>query len=499
MRRDVVGETLIGSGFFTAPPCDRTGGQPSEGGGLPALTDDRRVHTVPMFPMQQSSGDRSSSTGMKGLLDRLAGRGGAQVLVNASWLYLDHAVRAVLSLATFSAVARHLGPEEFGVLSYAVALTALFLPFANLGLDFVVVQELVRRPADRERILATAAALLGLATLVGIGVALACVGLLDAANPARSLAWITVFLLLGQPFLVIDWLFQSRIASRQAVLARLGSSIVANGFRLGLVMEGAALGWFAAAFVLEAMATGVGLLLAHRASGGPRIRPWREGDRTEAKFLLREAWPLMAGGVAMAMYLRLDQLLLQSVAGTVELGNYAAAARLGEATQLVTYALILSYFPRFVAAHAAGGDDFVAARRLFLQRITWVAIAVAVGVSVLAPWISHGLLGARFTDGAVVLALMAWANVFAAQIGVRGKWFLLEGWQLYSMALFGVGACAHLVGVYLLAPRYGAIGAAASFCFAQMVMALAAPLMFSKIRLAAREAWLSLIPRRLWP
>lgn len=460
----------------------------------PALTPLGLPRTVEFSAMQLSTGDRSASDGIRGRFSRWMGDTGGRVMANAGWLYLDHGVRAVLSLTAFSAVARHLGPDGYGLLSFSAAIPALFLPFASLGLDFVVVQELVRRPAERDRILATALSLLGIATLASIGLAMVGIGLLDGSHPARPLAVVTVFVLLGQPFMVMDWLFQSRIASRPAVLSRMGSSIIANGFRLWLVAEGATVGWFALAFVVEALATGGGLVFAHRASGGARIRPWRDGDRGEAVLLLRSAWPLMAGGIAMALYLRLDQLLLQTVAGTTLLGNYAAAARLGEATQLATYVLILSYFPRFVAAHATGGDCFVAARRMFLRRITWVAIAVALAVSVLAPWITRLLLGSRFTDAGVVLALMAWANVFAAQIGVRGKWFLLEGWQLYSTALFAAGAAVHLLGVYLLAPRYGAIGAAASFCFAQMVMALVAPLAFPKIRLAAREAWSSLLP-----
>jgi hypothetical protein len=93
---------------------------------------------------------------------------------------------------------------------------------------------------------------------------------------------------------------------------------------------------------------------------------------------------------------------------------------------------------------------------------------------------------------------MAWANVFAAQIGVRGKWFLLEGWQVHSLWLFAWGAVSHLAGVWLLAPRYGALGAAASFCAAQAMMALVAPLVTAKTRLAAVMAWRSFSPARIW-
>lgn len=421
-----------------------------------------------------------------------------RVVVNAGWLYLDQGLRAIFMLVTFSAVTRYLGPGGFGVLSYAVAFPALFLPWATLGLDYVVVQELVRRPADRQKILGTAALLLLGSTVASLGGAVAGMSLLAADHPARPLIWITIFSLLGQPWQVMDFYFQSRVAARYTVITRLAASIVGNGMRLWLVAEGAALSWFAGVFVFETVLAAVGLLVAYHASRGEPIRPWKDKDRAEAKRLMGAAWPLMAGGVAMAFYLRFDQLLLERLAGPAVLGVYAAAVRLGDAAQFVTYALIMSYFPRFVAAHAEGGPAFEAACERFFLRITWLAIAVAVGVTVLAPWITAGLLGARFAGSAEVLVWLVWANVFAAQIGVRGKWFLVEGWQMYSLAFFGVGAVCHLAGVWWLAPRHGAVGAAISFCVAQAVMAVLAPLMFAKTRLAAKAAARSFWPAKLW-
>lgn len=432
--------------------------------------------------------------GMRRLRQLFHDNGRASVAANAGWLYLDQGLRAVIALLAFSAVTRYLGPEQYGLLAYAAVFPALFLPLATVGLDYVVVQELVRRPDQQNRIMATASLLLGAAALLSLLLALGCIRLLPTSHPAQPLVWITVLCLLGQPFQLIDFYFQSRVAARSAVLARLGASIVVNAFRLWLVWRGAPLFWFAWTFVLEALVTGFGLVTAYVVSGGRRIRPWADWDRGEAISLCRASWPLLLGGVAMAGYLRLDQLLLDRLAGSGALGRYAAAVRLGDATQFVTLAFINSYFPRFVAAHGAGPEVFAAAREQFFRRITWLAVTVAVGVTLAAPWITGGLLGPRFEGTAGLLVAFAWANVFAAQIGVRGKWFLVEGWQLHSLGYFVAGAVMHLAGVWLLAPHFGPQGAAISFCAAQAMMALVAPLVTAKTRLAARLAWRSFLP-----
>ena len=52
-------------------------------------------------------------------------------------------------------VARYLGPEKFGLLNYAIAFVSLFNVFATLGLNNIVVRELVRKPSEKGEILGT--------------------------------------------------------------------------------------------------------------------------------------------------------------------------------------------------------------------------------------------------------------------------------------------------------------------------------------------------------
>jgi O-antigen/teichoic acid export membrane protein len=394
--------------------------------------------------------------------------------------------------------ARHLGTEGFGALSYALAFPALFLPFASLGLDFVVVQELVRRPMDTARILGTSAIMMWGATLLSMLAAVLAWQFLADDEVSRNLIWLTVPSLFAQPWMVIDWLFQSRQASRHVVISRLVASLLGNSARIGLVLSGGGLEWFAGLVSIEAILLIVGLVIAHRRSGGALIRPWRDRSLEEAKTLLRQAWPLMFGGIFMALYLRMDQLLLVRLGGVQTLGVYAAASRLGDMAQYVTYAVILSYFPRLVSLHREGHEVFTVALRRFFSLITWLAIGVAVGVSLLAPLIVKFILGDQFNGSATVLIWLVWANVFAAQIGVRGKWLLLENRQIEAQLFFLVGAAMHLAGVYVWAADYGAHGAAISFFIAQAAMALIAPLAFRQTRSVAYAAWRSFNPRHVF-
>ena len=64
-------------------------------------------------------------------------------LKNTSWLLFDRLVRIFGGLFIGIWIARYLGPSDFGVLNYALAYVAFFQVFVNLGLNQIVVRELV--------------------------------------------------------------------------------------------------------------------------------------------------------------------------------------------------------------------------------------------------------------------------------------------------------------------------------------------------------------------
>ena len=63
---------------------------------------------------------------------------------NTSWLFAEKVFRMVVGLLVGIWVARYLGPEQFGILRYSQSFVALFTSIATLGLNAIVVRELVK-------------------------------------------------------------------------------------------------------------------------------------------------------------------------------------------------------------------------------------------------------------------------------------------------------------------------------------------------------------------
>ncbi|MBT4259593.1 MAG: oligosaccharide flippase family protein, partial [Nitrospina sp.] len=92
---------------------------------------------------------------MKLMPNLFARPGFRKYFANTSWLLGERVLRMVVSLFVGIYVARYLGPERFGLLSYTLSFVWLFSSLASFGLDDILVRELVKRPKQRKNLLGT--------------------------------------------------------------------------------------------------------------------------------------------------------------------------------------------------------------------------------------------------------------------------------------------------------------------------------------------------------
>lgn len=416
------------------------------------------------------------------------GRAGAG---NTIWILVERMVRLLVGVVVGALVTRHLGPAGFGQMASALSFVALFQAVAGLQLDNLVVRDLARNPERAHRILGTTF-LVRLA--VGTGCWLAAIAAAAAIYPDdRTLVAavaISGVLLAVQSTDAMDLWFQSRVQSRHAVAARLAASGLSQAIRVALVFAGAPLLAFVAIVAFEAIAGAAGLWLAYRAHRQPG-RWWF--SRGYARRLLRECWPYLLAGMAVAVYMRVDLLLIRGIAGEHEAGLYAAAVAVSQLWLMLPSALAASLAPRLSQLRhgdaAAFTLELTRAFRLFMV----FGLCASLATSVAAPWLVGLLYGSRFEGTAPLLAIHAWTVLFISMGVAQGLWIVNEGAGRAGLAKTLTGMVVSLGGNLLLVPRFGATGAAAVAVAAQCASAVLANLVFApgllRLQLSACRFW----------
>ena len=399
---------------------------------------------------------------------------------NTSWLLGERVLRMAVSLFVGIYVARYLGPERFGLLSYTLSFVWLFSSLASFGLDDILVRELVKCPEQRNNLLGTVFWLKVCGTVV-MGTAIALVLQLKAEE--QQTYWMIALITFGYLFQtanVVDFYFQSQVQSKFVVRAQAFQLLITSLFKIYLVWNQAELIWFAFALMLDQAVVAVLFLIMYRW----KIEwfPFFSFTWTQAKKLMRDAWPLIFAGMVISVYMKIDQVMLKEMLNTKAVGVYAAAVKLCEAWYCVPIAVIASLFPAVIEARKKSEPLYEERVQKLYDLMVWGSVAVALPTTLFADWIILILYGADFQEAAVVLRIYIWAGVFVSLGVASSKWLVAENLQRYSFYITALGAVLNISCNLWLIPIYGIRGAVYATLISYFIVAYASLGFFKKTR-----------------
>jgi len=384
-----------------------------------------------------------------------------KALINTAWLLGDKLLRMGAGLFVGVWMARYLGPEEFGLLNYAMAIVALFGAVAGLGLGGIVVRDLVQKPDGTYVTLGTAFLLQFVGGGVAFSLAVAAVSILRPVDDlARMMVAILGFALVLKSSEAVKYWFESQVTSKYAVWAENGVFLVLTAVRIVLILSKAPLIAFVWAAFAETALIWVALLLTYEKKVGGLTR-W-SANFSRARSLIMESWPLILGAIASMVNMRMDQVMLGSMVNNLVVGNYSAAMRLAEVWLIVPGIIASSIYPSIIAAKEAGEDLYRRRVRKITKLMALWVVPTALAVSMLSELIVSLVYGVQYADAGSYLAISIWTGVPYLVFFALNQVLYIE--RLLKVA-FGISIFTVASNVLLnlaLIPLFGGIGAAVS-------------------------------------
>jgi len=396
-----------------------------------------------------------------------------KVVHNTGWQIADKVLRMIFSLLVGLWVARYLGPVNFGLLNFAIAFALLFTPIADIGLQAIVMREIVRRPEDHSRLLASAIVLRLIGALAANLVAWGCVLALRPGD-MRSLVMVAAISLsfMPQALDVIEFDYQARMHPVPVVIVRIVSLLLFVAVRIWMVTAEAPVVWFAAAVTGEAAVSA--LLFWRLSRAGARTLRMSAVDPGEMRGLLRSAWPLAVSSLSVLLYMRIDQVMLGQILGNGAVGIFSAAVRISESWYFVPMSVAAAVAPALTAAHQRSDEEYRRKLLAVTRAMVWLGVAAGAVLAFNADRVISLLYGPGYSEASTVLAVHAWAGVFAGLGLASGPWFINAGLTRLRMLNTLIGGAANVALNLYVIPRFGAVGAAmstlVSYCLAGFVL-----------------------------
>lgn len=200
-----------------------------------------------------------------------------------------------------------------------------------------------------------------------------------------------------------------------------------------------------------------------------------------AKSLLADSWPLLLSGVAVMIYMKIDQIMLGQMIGDEAVGVYSAAVRISEVWYFVPVAIVSSVFPAILETKKRCEEHYFQRLQLLYNFLVWLSVSFGFVMTVLSSSVVQFLFGNEYGEASTVLSVHIWAGVFVSMGIARGKWLLAENLQYMGYWYVSFGMVVNVLGNYIIIPQNGVEGAAVVTLVSQFIVSIGAPLLFKKL------------------
>jgi O-antigen/teichoic acid export membrane protein len=315
------------------------------------------------------------------------------------------------------AVARHLGAEDFGVLSFYTAVVMTASSLVGLGALEVLTRAVAAQPESGVSALRVILRLRSLGAAMAVFVFIG--GGLIFLRPDLVLILAAVPVLLI-PDAVEAYFFGEKRFHQTAPL-RVVAAILGLAARLGLASTQAGLLAFAVVSVLELGVIAAGLLLMsptrHQAS--PRI------TRPDLAIYGKQGFPLALTALVLAFSMRVDQFSLAWLRPGEELGNYYVVLRFFEFIVMIFPSITAVLLPRLTLLHETDQEKFKTEMvKIYRQCYVW-GIIISVILSFLSPWLVSLIFGHKYDGATSIFRIYAFCLVFALVGSIRAMHLII--------------------------------------------------------------------------
>lgn len=379
-----------------------------------------------------------------------------QVATNASWIIVCKLCKAILALISTMIVSRYLGVEKYGILNYAASIVAFVTPIMKLGINEILVHELISAPDKEGQTLGTTVALnLCSGALCAVAVWAFSYIANDSEKETIIVCCCYSLQLFFQAIEMVFYWFQAKLKAKYTSIAILSAYIVVVLIQIILVLLKSNIYLFAISNTMEYLFIAVILLTLYRKEKSQRF----SFSLSTARRLITKSKYYIISGLMVTVFSQTDKIMLKLMCDGTAVGNYSAAVTCASMTSFVFVAIIDSFRPIIFSKQHDKGSFEVGLKSLY-SIIIWFSLLQCIAITIFAPIIIRLLYGSDFLNAIVLLKIIVWFTTFSYLGTIRNIWILAYGLQRYLGWINMFGALMNIMLNLLLIPAYGPSGAA---------------------------------------
>ena len=399
---------------------------------------------------------------------------------NASWMILGRIIQMILAFFVSIITARFLGPSNYGIINYASAYVAFFTSLCTLGLDSIIVKDLIENPKEQGTALGTSIFMRGISSSIAIILVVIIVAIVDYGE--RETIIVTALCavsLIFQSIDIISFWFQSKYESKINTIATLVAYFISSLYKILLLILKKNVRWFAFASSIDFMCCAVMLLLSYKKHNGPKLHV----SIPKGKALLSQSYHYILSGMMVAIYGQTDKIMLKQMLDETSVGYYSLAFSVNSMWVFVLTAIISSLSPTIIRLYNAGEkEEFKKKNRQLYALVIYISFIVAIFFVLFGTPAVTLVYGKEYSPAGTTLKIIAWYTIFSYLGVARNPWVVCTNNQKYLKYMYLSAAIINVILNACLIPYFGTSGAAFASLITQVCTSLILPAIIKDMR-----------------
>jgi len=390
-----------------------------------------------------------------------------RIAKNMMVLFLARIVSILFGFFYVMYTARYLGPANYGILSFALALNGIFRVITNFGLDPLTVREVARDKSLARRYLANGIVLkLIFGTLTFLIVALV-VNFLRYPGLTRRVVYIITFstIVTGINNLFND-IYQAFERMEFISIGQILQSVLSLVFAIVAIKLGMDVLYFAMIYLIANLITlGYHIVIMTWKFLKPKI----EIDLRFWKSVVKEAWQFALMTIFVSIYYWMDSVMLSYMKGDKVVGWYSAAYNVILLVLVISQIYFTAIFPN-LSRHYKNTQTFNYIYYKSLIYMAFIAFPLGILTTLLSEKIILAIYKEAYLPASLALKVLIWADVCIFISLNFGYVFNALNRQDIATKATGIGALVNVVLNLILIPKYSLVGAAVATVITEFIV-----------------------------
>jgi len=355
------------------------------------------------------------------------------------------------------AIARYLGADGFGILSFALAFAGIFGILADLGLNTLAVKEIAKDKSLAKKYLGNfifTKIILSIFTILIIALTL------NIFNfPAQTIivVYLVTFSVIFNAFSgIFNSIFQAYEKMEYQSLGQiLYSILMLIGVLLAIIYGFNIIGFAFLYFAFSAILLIYNIIICVKKF----IQVILEIDIHFMISKLKEALPFGINGFFVFIYIWADIVLLSLMQGNQAVGWYNAAYKIVTVFMFVQSVTNISVFPVMSQLYVNSKTSLKKLVEKYFKFMLLISFPLGIGITLLSSNIILIIFGKQYENSVIALQILIWSGIFIFLYTAFAQLFLSAGKQITLTKITGICMIENVLLNLILIPKFSYVGA----------------------------------------